>query len=76
MYIVPIEITMRRNLLNWCNLVSIFFGRYTRYIYSVLKVVRWILGRHVPKGEAGGARAPPDFGRSEGAAGSAGAPPY
>ena len=29
--------------------------------------------RHVPKGEAGGA---PDFGRSEGAAGSGGAPHY
>ena len=27
-------------------------------------------------GGAGGARAPPDFGRSEGAAGSGGAPPY
>ena len=32
--------------------------------------------RHVPKGEARGTHAPPDFGRSEGTAGSGGEPHY
>ena len=51
-----------------------FYKKLHYVTYSVTYVIN---GRHVPKGEAGGARAPPpDFGRSEGAAGSAGAPPY
>ena len=32
-------------------------------------------GRDAPSGGAGGAAAPPDFGRSEGSAGNGGAPP-